>query len=103
MIVAGEVEAKNFVLYIGHLRGEGSQWCNRLPEEEEVALMRRILMVLAVAALLVAMVAFTVAPAFAKQATTFQRGTTTVHQGNSTHSPVIACHHGAPGSNGSAC
>jgi hypothetical protein len=30
MIVEGEVEAKNFVLYIGHLRGEGSQWCDRL-------------------------------------------------------------------------
>ena len=65
--------------------------------------MKRIIMMLMVAALLVAMVAFTVAPAFAKQKTTFQRGQTTVHQGNSVHSPVIACHHGAPGSQGSAC
>jgi hypothetical protein len=31
IIVEEEAEAKNFVLYIGHLRGEGSHWCNRLP------------------------------------------------------------------------
>ena len=41
--------------------------------------------------------------AFAKQATTFERGQTTTHQGNSENSPVVSCHHGAPGSNGSAC
>jgi hypothetical protein len=41
--------------------------------------------------------------AFAKQATTFERGQTTTHQGNSENSPVVSCHHGSEGSNGSAC
>jgi hypothetical protein len=41
--------------------------------------------------------------AFAKQATTFEKGQTTTHQGNSTNSPVVSCHHGSEGSNGSAC
>ena len=65
--------------------------------------MKRIIMMLAVAALMVAMVAYTVAPAFAKHATTFERGQTATYQGNSTNSPQISCHHGAPGSNGSGC
>jgi hypothetical protein len=66
--------------------------------------MKRIIMVLAVAALLVAMVAFTVAPAFAKHAQQGPQGTgsTATYQGNSTNSPVIDCHRGAPGSNGPA-
>jgi hypothetical protein len=41
--------------------------------------------------------------AFAKQAETFGKGKTTTHQGNSTNSPVVSCHHGSAGSNGSAC
>jgi hypothetical protein len=41
--------------------------------------------------------------AFAKQAQTFGGGQTTTFQGNSTNSPVVECHHGAPGSSGSAC
>ena len=65
--------------------------------------MKRIIMLLSVAALMVAMVAFTVAPAFAKQAQEFKRGQTTTHQGNSTNSPVVDCHHGSPNSNGSDC
>jgi len=30
MFSVGEVAARNFALYVGHLRGERSQWCNRL-------------------------------------------------------------------------
>ena len=41
--------------------------------------------------------------AFAKQAQTFGGGKTETHQGNSEHSPVVSCHHGAPGSSGSGC
>jgi hypothetical protein len=41
--------------------------------------------------------------AFAKQAQTFEKGQTTTHQGNSENSPVVSCHHGSPGSNGSGC
>ena len=41
--------------------------------------------------------------AFAKQAQTFEKGKTTTHQGNSTNSPVVECHHGAPHSSGSGC
>jgi hypothetical protein len=41
--------------------------------------------------------------AFAKQAEVFEKGQTTTHQGNSENSPVVDCHHGAPGSSGSAC
>jgi hypothetical protein len=41
--------------------------------------------------------------AFAKQAQTFEKGKTETHQGNSTNSPVVDCHHGSPGSNGSDC
>jgi hypothetical protein len=41
--------------------------------------------------------------AFAKQATDFGGGKTTTYQGNSTNSPVVSCHHGSPGSNGSGC
>ena len=40
---------------------------------------------------------------FAKQAQTFGKGQTTTYQGNSTNSPVVSCHHGSPGSNGSGC
>ncbi len=36
MVVAEEVAAKNFVLNIGHLRGERSQWCNRLTTHKKV-------------------------------------------------------------------
>jgi hypothetical protein len=61
--------------------------------------MQRILMVLAVGALLVAMVAFTVAPAFAKQATSGPQhtGQTVTYQGNSTNSPQVSCVHGKSG------
>ena len=61
--------------------------------------MRRILMVLAVAALLVAMVAYTVAPAFATHAQTGPQGTgkTVTYQGNSTNSPQVSCVHGKSG------
>ncbi len=37
MLSAEEVEAENFVLNIGHPRGGGSQWCNRLPTNKEYA------------------------------------------------------------------
>jgi hypothetical protein len=30
MFLVEEVEAENFVLNLGHLRGGGSQWCDRL-------------------------------------------------------------------------
>jgi hypothetical protein len=41
--------------------------------------------------------------AFGKQLQTFDKGKTETHQGNSEHSPVVSCHHGSPGSNGSPC
>ena len=65
--------------------------------------MKRILLMLSLAAMLVVALAVTAGTGFAKQATQFQKGTTTVHQGNSTNSPVVDCHHGSPGSNGSGC
>ena len=38
MFSVGEVEAKTFALNVGHLRGERSQWCNRLLQKvREVA------------------------------------------------------------------
>jgi hypothetical protein len=33
MFFAREVEAKNYVLNVGHLWDGGSQWCNRLPDK----------------------------------------------------------------------
>jgi hypothetical protein len=65
--------------------------------------MKRIILMLTVAAMLVVAMTVPAAPAFAKQKTTFQQGQTTTHQGNSVNSPVVSCHHGSPGSNGSAC
>jgi len=67
--------------------------------------MKRILMVLTVALVVVGMVVVMAMPAFARHAQSGPQGTgqTVTHQGNSTHSPVISCHHGAPGSSGSAC
>ena len=68
MVLAREVEAKNFVLNIGHLRDEGSQWCNQQPPRKGgSAFMRRIVRVLAVMALLVLTVAV---PAFARNSGT---------------------------------
>jgi hypothetical protein len=58
---------------------------------------------LLIAALMMALTMSFGGVAFAKQATTFSKGETTTHQGNSTNSPVVSCHHGAPGSNGSGC
>jgi hypothetical protein len=64
MFLVGEVvEAKNFFLYIGHLRGEGSQWCNRLPRRKgRMHMFKCIVLLLAVTALLVLALAV---PAFA--------------------------------------
>jgi hypothetical protein len=66
MFIAGEVEAKNFVLNIGHL------WDGRelvvqptISSKKEVASMRRIVLVLTVALVMAAMVVATAAPAFA--------------------------------------
>ena len=58
---------------------------------------------LLVTALVMALMMSLGGPAFAKQAQTFERGQTTTHQGNSENSPVVSCHHGSEGSNGSAC
>jgi hypothetical protein len=58
---------------------------------------------LLVTALVMALVMSFGGPAFAKQAQTFEKGQTTTHKGNSTNSPVVSCHHGSAGSNGSAC
>jgi hypothetical protein len=66
---------------------------------------KRILTVLALALIVAAVMAVTVGPALAKQATSGPQGTgqTVTHQGNSTNSPVVACHHGSAGSSGSSC
>jgi hypothetical protein len=58
---------------------------------------------LLVTALVMALMMSVGGMASAKQAQTFSGGKTTTHQGNSTHSPVVSCHHGSPGSNGSGC
>ena len=58
---------------------------------------------LLIAALMLALTMSFGGVAFAKQATTFEKGKTETHQGNSENSPVVSCHHGAPGSSGSEC
>jgi hypothetical protein len=65
--------------------------------------MRRIVVILTVAALLVVALTVTAGTGFAKQKQVFERGQTTTHQGNSENSPVVSCHHGSPNSNGSPC
>jgi len=66
---------------------------------------KRVLLVLVVALVMAAMLALTVGPALAKQATSGPQGTgqTETHQGNSLNSPVVDCHHGSAGSSGSSC
>jgi hypothetical protein len=61
--------------------------------------MRRIVVILTVAALLVVALTVTAGTGFARQATNFEKGQTTTHQGNSTNSPVVSCTQGKGSSN----
>ena len=65
---SGGVEAKKFVLHLG-ITDEWSQWCNRLPLGKGGSVVRRILLVLAAAAVMVTSivpaVAVTMVPAVA--------------------------------------
>src|SRR5215217_2211402 len=67
MFFVGEVAAKNFAPNVGHLRGERSQWCNRLPRREGGIALKRIIKVLAIAVVMTALILAMVAPAFAQQ------------------------------------
>jgi hypothetical protein len=64
--------------------------------------MRRIVLMLTVATLLVVALTITAGTGLAKQATVFSKGELTTHKGNSTNSQVDSCAHGKSG-NGSAC
>jgi hypothetical protein len=67
VLVGEEAEAKNFVLYIGHLRGDGSHWCNRLPLRKRGGeiVSRKILVVLIALFVFVVML-FTMGSGFAQ-------------------------------------
>ena len=57
----------NFVLYLGHLRDGGSQWCNRLPTKiRRYRFMRRIVLLATVVALMMTSLAFGAGPAAAQ-------------------------------------
>ena len=66
MFSVGEVAAKNLVLYVGHLRDGGSQWCNRLlHKQRRLRMMKRIILVLTVLAIMAAMLVASAMPVFA--------------------------------------
>jgi hypothetical protein len=65
MVLAREVEAKNFVLNIGHLERRELVVQPPISHMKEVPLVKRFIMVLAVMAVMAAMVAAMAAPAFA--------------------------------------
>lgn len=67
----GKVEAKNFVLNIGHLGLRELVVQPPTPKKRRLRIVRRILLVLAVAAVMAAMMVASAMPAFAAKPTSF--------------------------------
>jgi archaellum component FlaG (FlaF/FlaG flagellin family) len=67
--------------------------------------MKRMMMMVALAAFLVAALSVSALSAFARDVPrqTFDRGQTITQASHSEHSAVKDCHHGAPNSNGAEC